>query len=109
MLHLSHAFRKKRFNRKKKSSVEYPNIPCAILPVPRSDELPVPEPCEVDLLSSNDAESGEESSISKPCTSRNKEFGITSALHSINESGLNDLVWDFDLSKVKAELLAFRL
>ena len=80
LLLLSHAFHKKRFNRKKKSSIEYPNIPCAIRPVPRSDELPIPEPCEVDLLSSDDAGSGEESSISKSCTSRNEEFGITSEL-----------------------------
>ena len=108
MLLLSHAFHKKRFNRKK-SSIEDPNIPSAICPVPRSVELPIPEPCEVDPLSSDDAESGEESSISEPCSSSNEEFGITSKPHSINENGLNDLVRDLDLQNVKAELLASRL
>ena len=109
LLLLSHAFHKKRFNRKKKSSIEYPNIPSAIRPLPCSDELPIPKPCEVGLLSSDDAESGEEYGISEPCTSRSEEFGITSELHEINESGLNDLVRDLDLPKVKAKLLAFRL
>ena len=51
---------KKGFNRKKKSVIEYPNIPSAIRPVRHSDELPIPEPHEIDLLSSDDAESSEE-------------------------------------------------
>ena len=66
---------KKGFNRKK-FVIEYLNIPSEIRPVPQSDELPIPEPREIDLLSSDDAESSEECSVSKPCTSRNKEFGI---------------------------------
>ena len=100
---------KKEFNRKKKSLIEYPSIPSAIRPLPHSDELPIPEPCEVDLLSSDDAESSEELSVSEPCTSWNKEFGITTEPHLINESELNDLVKDLDLPKVKADLLAYRL
>ena len=63
LLLMSHTFHKKRFKRKK-SSIEYPSIPSAICLVPCSDELPIHEPCEVDLLSSHDAESSEESSIS---------------------------------------------
>ena len=100
---------KKGFNRKKKSVIEYSNIPPAICPVPHSDELPIPEPCEIDLLSSDDAESSEECSVSEAWTSRNKEFGITTEPHLINESKLNDLVRDLDLPKVKAELLVSRL
>ena len=101
---------KKGFNRKKKSLIEYSDIPSAIRPVCHSDQLPIPEPCEIDLLCSDDAESSEESSIFKPCTSRNEEFGIiTSESRLINESGLNDLVRYLDFPKVKAELLTFRL
>ena len=100
---------KKGFNRKKKSVIEYPNIPSAIRPIPHSDELPIPEPREIDLLSSDNAESSEECSVSEPCTSRNKKFGITTKPHLINESKLNNLVRDLDLPKVKAELLASRL
>ena len=101
---------KKGFNRKKKSLIGYPEIPPAIRPVPHSDQLPIPEPCEVDLLCSDDAESSKESSISEPCTSRNQEFGIiTSEPHLIDVSELNDLVKDLDFPKVKAELLASRL
>ena len=81
----------------------------AIRPVPHSDELPISEPREIDLLSSDNAESSEECSVSEPCTSRNKKFGITTEPHLINESKLNDLVRDLDLPKVKAELLASRL
>ena len=60
---------KKAINRKKKSFIEYPKISSAIRPVPHNDKLPIPEPCEVDLLSSDDAESSEESSIFELCTS----------------------------------------
>ena len=100
---------KKGFNRKKKSVIEYPNIPSAIRPVPHSDELPIPESREIDLLRSDNAESSEECSVSEPCTSRNEEFGVTTEPHLINENKLNDLVRDLDLPKVKAELLASRL
>ena len=89
--------------------IEYPNIPSAIRPLPHSDEQPIPEPREIDLLTSDDAESSEECSVSEPCTSRNKKFGVTTEPHLINESELNDLVRNLDLSKVKAELLASRL
>ena len=99
----------KRFNRKKKSVIEYPNIPSAIRPVPHSDELPIPESREIDLLSSDNAESSEECSVSKSCTSRNKKFGVATEPHLINECKLNDLVRDLDFPKVKAELLASRL
>ena len=37
----------------------------AICSVPHSDELPTPEPCEVDLLSSDDAENNKKYSISE--------------------------------------------
>ena len=60
---------KKEFNRKKKSVIEYPNIPSAIRPVPHSYELPISEPHEIDLLSSDNAESSEEYSVSELYTS----------------------------------------
>ena len=73
---------KKRFNKKKKSLIEYPDLPPAIRPVTHSDQKPITEPCEIDLLCSDDAESIKESSISEPRSSRNEEFGIiTSELH----------------------------
>ena len=99
---------KKGFNRKKKSFIEYPDILSAIRPVPHSDQLLTPEQCKIDLLCLDNAESSDESSISEPCTSRNEKFGITSQPHSINESGLNDLVSDLDFPKFKADLLASR-
>ena len=77
------------------------NIPSTIRPVRHSDELPIPEPREKDLLSSDDAESSEECSVSEPCTSTNEESSITTKPHLINESKLNDLVRDFDLPKLK--------
>ena len=55
---------KKGFNRKKKSLIEYPNIPTAICSVLHSDQVSIPEPCEVDLLSSDNAESSKRSTVS---------------------------------------------
>ena len=108
LLLLSHAFHEKRVQQEEKSLIKYPNISSAIRPVPHCDGLPISEPCEeADLLSSDYAESSDESSISEPCTSRSVEFGNTTAEpHLINESELNDLVRDLNLPKVKAELLA---
>ena len=77
---------------RKKSVTEYPSIPSTIRPVPHSDELPIPESRKIDLLSSDDAESSEKYSVSKPCTSRNEKFFITTEPHLINGSELNDLV-----------------
>ena len=51
----SHSFHEKRIRQKEESLVEYPNILSAIRLVPHSDELPVPETCEIGLLSSDDA------------------------------------------------------
>ena len=101
---------KKGFNRKKKSLIEYPDIPSAIYPGLHSDKLPIPESCKVDLLNLDDAESSKESSISESCTSWNEEFGITTPEpHLINKSELNNLVRDLDFPKVKTELFASRL
>ena len=101
---------KKGFNRKKKSLIKYRNIPSEIFPLPHSDEIPIPEQCEVDLLRSDDSKSSEESSNSEPCTSIDKEFVITAyEPHLINESELNDLIRYLDLSKVKTELLTFKI
>ena len=84
---------KKKFNRKK-SLIEYPNnISSTICPFHLCDELPIPEVCEIDLLSLDNAESSEESSISELCISIDVEFDMTtSEPHLINESELNDLV-----------------
>ena len=77
----------KGFNRKKKFLIEYPDIVSAICPVPHSERLSIPEPCEIYLLCSDGAERSEESNISEPCTSGipacisgNKEFGIITSL-----------------------------
>ena len=103
---LSDAFHEKRILQEE-VLIEYPNIPSATRPVPHNDEPHIPEPYEIGLLSSDDAESSEESSISEPYTSRIEEFRITtSESHLFNESELNDLVSDLDLPKVNAELLA---
>ena len=61
------------------------------------------------MLSSDDAESSDECSVSETCTSRNEKFGIIIEPHLINKSELNDLVRNLDLPKVKAELLASKL
>ena len=80
-------FMKKKLNKNKKSLIEYPNMLSAILPVTHSDDLPIPEPCEVNLLSSDDAASSKESSILNGAHS-----GMKNKPHLINESEQNDFV-----------------
>ena len=102
---------KKGYNKKKKNSIQYPNIPSALRPVSHSAELPAPEPC---IKSSDEAESmGDSSSCnSESCSLKQDEFvenASTSEPHLINESELNDLVRDLDLPISEAELLGSRL
>ncbi|GBN34360.1 hypothetical protein AVEN_107476-1 [Araneus ventricosus] len=106
------------FNKKKKSTIEFPNILYALRPVPHGEGLPIPEP-PTDFSISSDEEdldvshNSPQASTSACGGSRNDYdfscFDETSSPHKITSVELNDLVRDLDLSKSKAEILASRL
>ncbi|XP_076324370.1 uncharacterized protein LOC143232621 [Tachypleus tridentatus] len=95
------------FSAKNKKSIEYPNLPSAMRPVPHDDSLPIPKPPEEWTLDEPDEETAMQGTGSdidpdfKPCSSGNP--------HVITQSELNDLVRDLGLSKAKAKLLGSRL
>ena len=95
------------FSAKNKKSIEYPNLPSAMRPVPHDESLPFPKPPDEWTLDEPDEETeihGTGSDIDpdyEPCSLDDP--------HLITQSELNDLVRDLGLSKAKAELLGSRL
>ena len=93
---------------KKKWTLNYPDIPSAIRPVPHGNDLPVPVP--PDQYIRDDEEYSQE--ISNEDVQNDSEFkpkSSTDKIHRISQDELSDLIRDLNLSKEKAELLASRL
>lgn len=100
----------KGFSRKNKHKIKYPNVSSAQRPIPRNKEIPAPVPpsdeqkdmvSDISILSSVKSNSNE----SVPSSSSS----LTGKPHLLNQSELNDLVRDLQLSKSKAQLLGSRL
>lgn len=92
---------------KTKRSIQYPNIPSALRPVPHGNSLPVPQPPESYTL---DSESDSESTSPEAGPSYiPSSHELPDTPHLITQGELNDLVRDLDLPKSKAELLGSRL
>ena len=102
-----------RITTKKKWTIECPNIPSALRPVPHGEGLPVPDPPKEFSIDSDGEEESERTSGSpQPSTSNDDLYvchGASSAPHILTQAELNDLVRDLELSKAKAELLGSRL
>ena len=102
---------------RKIGKISYPSIPSAIRPVLHSDEFP--PPVFNGFLSSEDEETGSEEECmdmeykKKKKTDTESEDSSTESKKAVpqqfNQSELNDLVRDLDLSKQAAEILASRL
>ncbi|UYV71963.1 hypothetical protein LAZ67_9001368 [Cordylochernes scorpioides] len=89
---------------KSRHTVEYPDLPSAMRPVPHSDILPVPQIPENVIFSDDDSDRREQQS-----NDTNFEVGASSEPHLLTKGDLNDLVRDLDLSKKQSELLGSRL
>ncbi|UYV71887.1 hypothetical protein LAZ67_9000882 [Cordylochernes scorpioides] len=89
---------------KSRHTVEYPDLPSAMRPVPHSDILPVPQPPESVIFSDDDSDRREQQ-----WDDTNFEAGALSEPHLLTQGDLNDLVRDLDLSKKQSELLGSRL
>lgn len=92
---------------KTKRSIQYPNIPSAMRPVPHDDSLPIPQPPDSYTLDS-ESHSGSTSPEAGPSYIPSAH-DLPDTPHLITQSELNDLVRDLDLPKTKAELLGSRL
>ncbi|XP_073533089.1 uncharacterized protein [Phyllobates terribilis] len=100
---------RKGVSRKKKWTLQYPNLPSAIRPVPHTEKLPVPKAPETFSVESSEEEEG--AWCHEASSSHDPDFlsATSTEPHLITQSDLNDLVSDLDLPKIKAELLGSRL
>lgn len=95
---------------KKIRTVQYPNLPSAIRPIPHSDSLPVPTPPENCVFEVENEDSVEQEEPKKPSTSHDPDFeGKDDKPHRLSQAELSDLIRDLGLSKEKAEILGSRL
>jgi hypothetical protein len=98
-------------NRKRKQSIDYPNIPSAIRPKPHREDLPVPEPPEEYNLNSEMEEEDTEKIGPHEEDPTDPEFQgpASESPHKLTQNELHHLVRDLGLPKVKAELQASRM
>jgi hypothetical protein len=95
---------------KSKHTVQYPNLPSAMRPVPHSADLPVAKPPTNMTLS--DSESSDEDVGQANIMYFDPTFeGACSSNepHLLTQEDLKDIVRDFNLSKRQAEFLGCRL
>jgi len=96
---------------KSKHTVQYPNLPSAMRPVPHSVELSVPKPPTNMRLS--DSESSDEdvgqANNNMDCDPTFAGACSSNEPHLLTQGDLNDIVHDLNLSKRQGELLGSRL
>ena len=87
-------------------------ISSAILPVPLTEDLPVPLPPQQIILDSDDEPTENREKTPQPSASMDADCtaGLQfNEFHRNTQEELNDLVRDLDLAKSKAELLGSKL
>ena len=98
---------------KHRKSIQYPNLPSAMRPVPHDANLPRPKPpAELTVESGDDNDDDERAAAENMDTEGYNALDfqpIESHPHLITQSVLNDLVRDLNLSKHQSELLESRL
>ena len=101
------------FSSKSKHRIQYPSLDSAILPVPHSNEIPVPVFAEFQDSDDSESNTSEEDHMAEPDYLDISEISTASSSsrspQCFDQSELNDLVRDLGLSKESSELLASRL
>ena len=101
----------KGYNKRNKHKLQYPNLASALRPIPQSEEIPVPTFTELSEI--DDEELGLFFDSSQTDENSELDFQLSSSFSErpllFNQSELNDLVRDLNLSKHASELLASRL
>jgi len=94
-----------------KHTVQYPNLPSAMRPVPHIMELPVPKPPTNMTLSDSESndEDVDQANKNMDCDPTFREASSSNKPHLLTQGDLNDIVRDLNLSKKQAELLGSRL
>ena len=95
---------------KSKHTVQFPNLPSAMRPVPHSADLPVPKPPTNMTLS--ESESSDDVGQANNNMDSDPTFAGASSSNEpylLTQGNLNDIVRDSNLSKKQAELLGSRL
>jgi hypothetical protein len=92
---------------KSKHTVNYPDLPSTMRPVPHSEELPVPKPLEIltfnDDNSDSDKDRRQQERDKTDCNLTFEASCSSSELHLIPQGFLNDLVSHMYLSKKQSE------
>jgi len=94
---------------KSKHTVNYPDLPSAMRPVPHSEELPVPKPLEILTFNGDNSDSDKDrrhQERDKTDSNLTSEASCSSSeLHLIPQGFLNDLLTHMNLSKKQGEPL----
>lgn len=100
------------FSARNKQSVHYANVISVTLPVPHSQDLPIPlaSIMAVPGLPDDDEDGDEDFCMAEDRPERDPLYiPDTDEPHPLSQGDLNDLVRDLNLSKSSSELLASRL
>ena len=85
----------KGIGKEKKCTLQYPNVPSAIRPLPHGEGLPVPEPPNSFSLDFDEEEENTPEETQQLSKSRDLEFfmnGTSDETHKITQEGLYDLI-----------------
>ena len=99
--------------KKNRHKISYASIPSAILPIPHSEQFPVPVFNVFSSCEDNEDDQGEHKDCNNKMVLESEDFfsdtNQLSAHKQFSQTELNNLVRDLGLSKKAAELLASRL
>ena len=97
------------YNVKNKHKIQYPNLPCAMQPIPHVPCVPIPLSPRVVLETVEDSDREKSWSVNQLTESSEYECDDDQQPKPFNQVELNDLVRDLNLPKASALILGSRL